>query len=521
MVANGEGAAQLGPYEIRGELGRGGMGVVYRGYDPRLQRDVAIKVLRPDLMADPAVRQRFLNEARSAARLHHPNLLPVFDVGEADGAPYMVMRFIEGGDLSDALAGRGPLPWSQAEPLLRGLAGAIDHAHAHGVIHRDLKPANVLLGPEHEPLLTDFGIARIADAAGRGLTQTGMMLGTPEYLSPEQAYGQTVDHRSDLYSFGVMAYQILTGRVPFEADTPFGVALAHVQSPPPDPRALDPTMPLGRALALQRMMAKQPAERYASASEFVDVLARASEQRTAAGPAPAAAVPVAPRPSSAPLAAGVMVLLVGTVLVLAGLRGSFHEEPPPRPPVTTVPKPDPPGGKGTKDQVHNGPVTPEQPKPPSASHPGWIVSHVDEVGADFEHPDWPQEITPINSEGYHATRLIWRCPDNRPRYVAVEYSPNPDNSDEGWRDLDARMRKNAASRYTCLALRPQPQHGAKLALWEYCLRSKDGDTAHVYKLGGWHNGFGVAVWGQSDVDDWPRSGDMLCEAVGTFRYTQP
>ena len=338
---------QVGPYQLRGELGRGGMGVVYRAWDPRLDREVAIKMLPAGLLQDPQSRERFVAEARSAGRLQHANILPVFDVGELNGQPYIVMQYVQGEELAAVLRARGRLGVADAAPMLRQIASAVDFAHAHGVVHRDLKPENVMLDGRGQARLMDFGIARSTDTTGRGLTRTGMVMGTPEYMSPEQAAGTPVDYRSDLYSLGVIAYRMLTGSVPFSGDSVIGVALQHVQQPPPDPRSLASDLSPGAAAALLRMLAKDPNERFASATDFVDALEAAR----------CVAVPSAPPPSGAPAAtaglprstrlpkmmAAIVLAVVGGALVTAAVLSHSEKPdgppPPPLPPPVTPPKP--------------------------------------------------------------------------------------------------------------------------------------------------------------------------------------
>jgi serine/threonine-protein kinase len=341
---------RIGAYEVRGELGRGGMGVVYLGFDPRLDREVAIKMLPTELAQDAVARERFVNEARSAARLQHPNILPVYDVGEVDGRPYLVMLRVHGADLATRLTTRGRWTVAEAEPLLRQLSAAIDTAHAHGVVHRDIKPENVLIEDGGQAMLTDFGIARVSDSGGRGLTRTGMILGTPEYMSPEQAAGHAIDHRADLYSLGVLVYRLLTGAVPFTGDTAISVALQHLREPAPDPCQAAPELSPGAAAAVLRMLAKQPADRYDTACQFVEALVSGTETFTGrqtplspAAPTPALTAPpaVPTRAQGALPALVVLLLLGGLVLVLAG-PGGQRPEGPTRPPVTSDPPPPPP-----------------------------------------------------------------------------------------------------------------------------------------------------------------------------------
>ncbi len=257
----------LGHYLIEERLGQGGMGEVYLARDQQLDRPVAIKVLRPHLAADAEMKERFLAEARLAARVEHPHIVKVYDAGHDGDTYYFAMSYVGGGNLADLLA-QGPLPLPAALALLVPLCEALDAAHAHGLVHRDIKPSNVLL--DHgRPMLVDFGIARTAD--GLNLTMTGQMLGTPAYMSPEQCDGQRVDGRSDLYSLAVVAYQMLAGQTPFQHATPLGLAAAHIRdAPPPLPASLG--LPARVQTAFDRALSKDPAQRFATAAEFAAAL---------------------------------------------------------------------------------------------------------------------------------------------------------------------------------------------------------------------------------------------------------
>ncbi len=271
----------IGVYTGLRLLGRGGMGEIYVGQHPTLDRTVAIKVLGRGTHDDEERRQRFLREARTIGQLKHPNIVTLHDFGEQDGQVYMVMEYIHGQSLSAILKERGRLPLSEALPLLRDVASALDYAHALGVIHRDIKPSNVMVEPitvtgdgrTVRAVLMDFGVAKLA-AVGTRLTQTGMMVGTLDYIAPEQIQGAAeVDARADVYSLGVMAYQMLTGEMPFKHSNPGALLMAHLLEPPPNPRTLLPEIPESAAEAIVQAMAKKPAERFASAGEFVAALA--------------------------------------------------------------------------------------------------------------------------------------------------------------------------------------------------------------------------------------------------------
>ncbi len=260
----------VGTYEIVEELAHGGMATVFRALQPSLGRFVALKVLSTELSRDPDYVSRFQREAHVAARLEHPNIVPIYDVGNAGGAFYIAMRLVPGRSLSDIITRDGPLPLERARVILAQIASALDYAHRQGVVHRDVKPSNVLVEADDQVSLVDFGIARAADATQ--ITRFGVVVGTPTFMAPEQAQGIEVDFRADLYSLGVVAYLMLTGRAPFEADSVVTVLHKHVYDPPPSARVIRPDLPESVDAALTRMLAKQPGERYPTAAAFVTAL---------------------------------------------------------------------------------------------------------------------------------------------------------------------------------------------------------------------------------------------------------
>lgn len=260
----------LGPYRVLEQLGVGGMATVYKAYHAVMDRYVAIKVLPDNLARDPSFRTRFEREARTIARLEHRHILPVYDVAEDDGIPYLVMRFTDGGDLSGLIAG-GTLSIPRAAALVAQVADALDYAHRQGVIHRDVKPANVLIGRDGDALLSDFGIAKIYSEAQQ-LTSDGMMVGTPAYMAPEQLKGQAVDARTDIYSLGVVLYQALTGECPFVAETPLAVAMMHVHNPLRPPRQINPAIPEALERIIFRAMAKNADDRFQTAGAMAQAL---------------------------------------------------------------------------------------------------------------------------------------------------------------------------------------------------------------------------------------------------------
>lgn len=258
----------LGPYQIVGLIGQGGMATVYRAHHARLDRYVAVKVMHAAFLQDPNFHSRFEREAQIVARLEHPHIVPVYDFAETDGQPYLVMKHIEGRTLKGLLAD-GPLPLDQVVQIMTPIADALTYAHQRGVLHRDIKPSNIVMDAQGTPYLTDFGLARIAQAGESTMSQD-MILGTPQYISPEQARGErNLDARTDVYSFGVILYELVVGRVPFNADTPYAIVHDHIYSPLPAPSSLNPNIPPAVERVLVKALAKDPAERYASANELM------------------------------------------------------------------------------------------------------------------------------------------------------------------------------------------------------------------------------------------------------------
>src|SRR6188768_599754 len=260
-------------YALEDEIGRGGMSVVYRALDLRLNRLVAVKVLPPDLAHDPGLRARFTREAQTAAQLSHAHIVPIYDVGERDGIAWLVMAMLTGGNLGTLLAHEHRLPVEEVRRFTREVADALDYAHQRGVIHRDIKPDNILIDHESgRALVTDFGIAWAVEAASR-LTITGIAVGTPTYMSPEQAVGErTLDGRSDVYSLGVLAYQMLTGRVPFSASNSMALLLKHVTERPKPISELRPDTPPAMVTAIERALMKSPEDRWPTAGTLRDAL---------------------------------------------------------------------------------------------------------------------------------------------------------------------------------------------------------------------------------------------------------
>ncbi len=298
-----------GRYELDGVIGRGGMAEVYRARDLRLDRVVAIKTLRSDLARDPTFQARFRREAQSAASLNHPSVIAVYDTGEDmmdhNPVPYIVMEYAEGRTLRDVLRDEHQLPAERALQMTDGILRALDYSHRGGIVHRDIKPANVMLTSSGEIKVMDFGIARaLADSAAT-MTATAQVIGTAQYLSPEQARGERVDARSDIYSTGCVLYELLTGRPPFQGDSPVAIAYQHVREEAPQPSQLDPSIPQYANAIVMKALAKDPNYRYQSASEM-----RADIQRASQG---------------MPVSAPTMAMNAGTQ-VMQGQQGAPHTQ---------------------------------------------------------------------------------------------------------------------------------------------------------------------------------------------------
>ena len=268
-----------GRYRLESKLGSGGMSTVYLALDEVLDRPVAVKLLHREISEEADQLERFRREARSAARLSHPNLVGVIDAGEDDGRPYIVFEYIDGRTLKRRIQDEGPLPVDEAVAYGIEIGRGLTAAHARKLVHRDVKPQNVLIDPDGRAKVTDFGIARSLES--KGLTATGRVLGTTDYVSPEQAMGEDVDERSDVYSLGVVLYEMLTGDVPFQAETQVGVAMKHVNEPMPDVQAKRPEVSAVVASVVDRATTKDPRDRYNSVAEMVRDLEQTLEVEAA------------------------------------------------------------------------------------------------------------------------------------------------------------------------------------------------------------------------------------------------
>jgi len=254
---------KVGRYELKGEVGRGGMGTVYRAFDPLTRREVALKLLPREFLHNPTFRARFEHEAHSIASLEHPAIVPVYDYGEEDGQPFLVMRLMPGGSLSDRVK-QGPMSMADIARIIGQIAPGLDQAHAQGMIHRDLKPANILFDGYTNPHISDFGLVKLAEDTS-GLTSSGIV-GTPKYMAPEMTNPKGVTRLVDIYALGVTVYEMATGESPFKGDTPIAILMAHLNAPVPRLRDVQPDLPEYLQIILDRAMAKDPAQRYQSAA---------------------------------------------------------------------------------------------------------------------------------------------------------------------------------------------------------------------------------------------------------------
>lgn len=268
----------IGPYRIVEQVGRGGMATVYKAHQAALARYVAIKVMPEFLASEEGFSERFQQEAQAVAKLRHPNILAVFDYGDFEGTAYIVNEFVDGGTLADQLG--SPLPMDYVTNSLMPIASALDYAHSRAILHRDIKPTNILMTMDGTPVLGDFGLAKMMERSGPGLTQSGMIVGTPEYMSPEQCSGDKIGPAADIYSLGVVAYQMLTGQLPFTAATPAAVINAQLHNALPPPSSINPDLSGDIENALLKGLAKNPADRYKNATTMMKALQTAAHSKT-------------------------------------------------------------------------------------------------------------------------------------------------------------------------------------------------------------------------------------------------
>ncbi|HEX9517822.1 MAG TPA: serine/threonine-protein kinase [Streptosporangiaceae bacterium] len=335
--------SRIAGYQIQELIGRGGMAVVYRASDVRLDRLVALKVLAPDLTRDSAFRQRFIRESRSGASVDHPNVIPVFEAGEAEGVLFIAMRYVAGRDVRALIDREGPLRPSRVVSIVTQIASALDTAHAHGLVHRDVKPANMLLGtvatgsaPDHV-YLSDFGLSKLSVSA-ISLTGTGQFLGTIDYMSPEQVEGRAIDGRTDLYALACATFEMLTGRPPFQRDQDLAVMWAQVSAPPPSARQLRRELSPEVDRVIAKALAKAPGDRHATCLEFAAGLSDACAIRPGQSQIPpatelAAAVPpqAAAHPPLSPATPGYEATITEAVRPVSAMSpGQYSSGPPGR-----------------------------------------------------------------------------------------------------------------------------------------------------------------------------------------------
>lgn len=317
---------QLGSYQIIAPLGEGGMAAVYKAYQPRMDRYVALKILPRYYASDPEFVARFKQEARVIAKLEHPHILPVYDYGEEDGYTFMAMRMVDSGTLTEWILENQPLSMEQIRRIISQVGDALDYAHSNEIVHRDVKPSNVLVDKRGNCLLTDFGLAKLVETSVK-LTRTGGILGTPAYMSPEQGMGQRIDYRTDMYSLGVILYEMATGRPPYQAETPMAIVIKHIQAPLPPPYKFNPDIPEVLERVILKSLAKDPDDRYATMGDFVTALQSATELATIANV-------TAPRLQTAPV--GEDEVLLPPVAAELGLAEA--ESPAPISAAATVPE---------------------------------------------------------------------------------------------------------------------------------------------------------------------------------------
>ncbi len=407
--------ARVAGYRLDEQIGRGGMAVVYRAYDLQLDRQVALKVLDPVLAEDEGFQQRFIRESRAAAAVDHPNIIPVFAAGEADGVLFIAMRYVAGPDVRTLIDSAGPLPARRAVEIVAQVAAALDTAHERGLVHRDVKPANVLLDPApgggrgDHVYLSDFGLSKQA-VAGLGLTATGQLVGTLDYVSPEQIENRPVNGRGDLYSLACTAFEMLSGAPPFRRDQHLALLWAQLSEAPPRLTRLRPDLPPAVDQVMAKALAKSPGDRYPRCLDFVQALraaclpgegepgpaqggpAQASPAEAApaqpgfAQPGPGEYPPAGPEPADEP----------GTALVYGVSYGEGHDGPSTDPAVAawagSLAPPDAPSGPATDPPFHPGPATdpPFHPGPATDPpfHPGSATDPSFPGGPPTDVP-WP------------------------------------------------------------------------------------------------------------------------------------
>jgi tRNA A-37 threonylcarbamoyl transferase component Bud32 len=487
----------IGGCRIDGEIGRGGMGVVYRAEQVRLGRTVAVKVIAPELARDPGFRERFERESRVAASIEHPNVIPVYEAGETDGELYITMRYVEGTDLRALIGRSGRLDHARAAQVVSQVGGALDAAHSSGLVHRDVKPGNVLVatvGGSDHAYLTDFGLTKRL-ISGAALTRTGEWVGTVDYVAPEQIEGKAVDARADIYALACVLHQTLTGQVPYVRDSDVAKMYAHLHEPPPAVTAVAPDVPQEFDTVVARGMAKQPEERYPSAGDLGQAAVAAAERREAPASersvAVGAAAPEGLATATAPLAAtaraqgpppppappshptevlpparrrrgwllGLAGALLGAIVLAGGLLAagvfSGNDEPKPKakPKPATVTTTTPSSNGGGK-QIETTPAS--------------DVATYTASSYTAEYPaDWKVAEDDVLKTTYSRTKFV--SPD-KSQSVLIDHSPGADNPPaESATAVEAATSKTPG--YTRLSFEATTINGADAFEWTFKIGS--------------------------------------------------
>lgn len=417
----------IGTYEVLEKLGQGGMGAVFKARDRMLQREVALKVMRPELAEKPEIAERFRSEAVTLARLNHPNVATVYNLLEHDGGLLIVMEYIPGEPLDDRLARTGAMATEEALSLFFEALAGIEHAHQLGIVHRDIKPANVMLSTAGPAKVMDFGIARVLGAAR--MTQVGSAVGSLKYMAPEQVRGEGGDQRSDIYALGILLYEMLTGQVPFDSTSDFQLMRAQVEVPPPPPRQFAPHIPEYVEAAILKALSKDPAARFQTAAAFRAALDKnehlaaiaptqtapfieAPLDKTHTAPALAAASPEPQKRSWAKVMVG-----LGALLVAAGLAVVLwpSSEPTPAPP-----QPAPPVAEAPPPSAASTPDAPAEQPPPTDAAPSAATPASESPGASPAIPSTPPASEPTPEPTAPATPAA-----NTPPASSSEPPPPP------------------------------------------------------------------------------------------------
>ncbi len=386
--------SEYGRYRIIKELGKGTMGVVYQAHDPQIDRMVALKILRPDRVTSESFVARFLKEARAIGRLSHAHIVTIYDVGEDHGTVYIAMEFLKGEPFNEVVrSGRLSVP--QCVDIARQVAETLDYAHRQGIVHRDIKPSNIILTEENQVKLTDFGIARIEDTAAGQQTQAGEILGTPVYMSPEQVMGQKVDGRSDLFSVGVILYEMVVGRRPFGGNNIAAIFRAITHDVPEVPSEADPFVPQRLSDLIMKSLAKDPGQRFQTGRQMAEALATVLPPEGKPGEAPP---PPPAGPPKSGLKATVMALLL--VVILAGGAGGYY---------FFARKSEKPGEQVTQiDRAATRDVTPESSPEPAKPQEAMLRISSEPSGAMISIDNGDKGPTPLDVPlpmGKHEVRL--------------------------------------------------------------------------------------------------------------------